>query len=290
MQKFKAGIIIDATGDGDVAALAGVPFYKGREKDGLMQPATVFVLLGGIDDKTEDVFLWKGNKNIISKMKQEVGNGNIPFPAGAVNIMPGKQKGTALLNMTSSINVDGTKSEDMTRAEFECREQIPPIINFLRKNAPGYEDCYVIRTSSTIGIRETRHLQGKDYITEQDLLKGRIFEDWVVTGVRYPFDIHSMSGIGQDESEPGEKVKTYTIPYGCFISEKVSNLLFTGRCISGSHMAHSSFRMMPTCFAMGQATGTAAALCVKNNLLPTNMDVGLLQNVLLQQGVDKPNG
>lgn len=288
MQKLTAKLFIDATGDGDIAAMAGVPYHKGRESDGLMQPATLFVMLGGVDESRDNVFLWKRNKEIVEKMELEVKNGHIPFPAGAVNIMPGKHKGTALLNMTSSIMVDGTKAMDLTKAEFECRAQIMPIVNFLRQNAPGYENCYVSKTSSMIGIRETRHLQGRYCITEDDLKEGRVFDDWVVTGLYYPFDIHNMSGACQDESEPKAPVRTYTIPYSCFIPQKESNLFFTGRCISGTHLAHSSFRMMPACFAMGQATGTAAAICIKNDLFPSKIDIPLLQHTLMQQGVDKP--
>ena len=289
MRRFSSRLFIDATGDGDISAMAGVDYHKGRESDESMQPATLFLVLGGVDAHREDVFLWKKNQDIKVKMRQAVKNGEVPLPAEAINIMPGKIEGTALINMTHCIMADGTNNEGLTKAELECRAQIPPIIRFLRQNAPGYENCYVLKTGSMIGIRETRHLHGRYCLTHDDLISGRVFDDWVVTGAWYPFDIHSLKGSGQDPSVPGFSVKPYTIPYGCFISEKVSNLLFTGRCISGTHLAHSSFRMMPVCFAMGQATGTAAALCIKNNVLPDDIDIGLLQRTLREQGVDAPD-
>lgn len=288
IRRFHAKMFIDATGDGDVSAMAGVPFYKGRENDGLMQPATLFVLLGGVDVKRENAFLWKRNEELKKRMQLELQKGTIPFPAGAINIMPGKYEGTALLNMTSCISVDGTKPEDLTRAEFECRAQIPPLVRFLRENAEGYENCYVLKTGSAVGIRETRHLKGRYSLTREDLQSGKVFDDWVVTGAWYPFDIHNMSGRGQDPSQPRDQVRHYTIPYGCFLPENVENLLFTGRCISGTHLASSSFRVMPVCFAMGQATGTAAAISVKNGLNPDRIDIKLLQRTLTGQGVDEP--
>lgn len=288
-RRYSAKLYIDATGDGDISALAGVPFYIGRESDGQMQPATLFVMLGGVDVSREDAFLWKRNKELKELMKLELQKGNIKSPAGAINIMPGKMQGTALLNMTSCISVDGTKPEDLTRAEFECRSQIPPIVRFLRENAAGYENCYISKTGSSIGIRETRHLKGRYCLEREDLQSGRVFDDWVVTGAWYPFDIHNMTGHGQDPSEPKDKVKHYTIPYRCFLPETIDNLLFTGRCISGTHLASSSFRMMPICFAMGQATGTAASISVNKGLSPADIDIKLLQRTLLSQGVEAPD-
>ncbi|NLK67715.1 MAG: FAD-dependent oxidoreductase [Clostridiaceae bacterium] len=111
----------------------------------------------------------------------------------------------------------------------------------------------------------------------------------MVTGAWYPFDIHNMTGHGQDPSEPKDKVKHYTIPYRCFLPETIDNLLFTGRCISGTHLASSSFRMMPICFAMGQATGTAASISVNKGLSPADIDIKLLQRTLLSQGVEAPD-
>lgn len=288
MRSFSADIFIDATGDGDISAMAGAGYHLGREDDGKMQPATLFLVLGGVDMDRENICLWKNNQEIKAKMRHAVQKGEVPLFAEKINIMPGKNHGTVLLNMTHCTMINGTKPEDLTKAEFECRGQIPSIVRFLRQNAPGYESCYVLKTGEMIGIRETRHLHGRYCLTHEDLIDGRVFDDWVVSGAWYPFDIHNMSGSGQDSSEPPEAVKPYTIPYRSFLPESVSNLLFTGRCISGTHLAHSSFRMMPPCFAMGQATGTAAAICIKHHWLPDCIEVGLLQRTLMLQGVDAP--
>lgn len=191
-------------------------------------------------------------------------------------------------NMTNATGIDGTKAEDLTRATIQCRKQMDQIVEFLRKIVPGFENCYLISSASLIGVRETRHFEGESVITEQDILKARVFEDWVVTRASFNFDVHNLTGNGLDETGSQKtftQKKGYTIPYGCFVPKKIDGLYLAGRDISGTHMAHSNYRVMPICANMGQAVGVAAALCVKKGLMPRALGYEPVQKRLMELGV-----
>jgi len=289
-EAIMAKIVVDATGDGDIAAKAGVPYTKGREGDGKMQPMTLMFKVAGVD--TDRVVRFVGGFEDTYDTPQgdiqSLAKRHLPFPAGHLLIYRSTLPGVVTCNMTNSINVDGTKAEDLTRADHECRRQIPAIVDFLRTYVTGFEHCYVISSASQIGVRETRHFEGETIITEEDVLAARVFEDWVVPRVHFNFDVHNLTGSGLDET--GAQVrfsqpKHYTIPYGCFVPKGIDNLYLAGRNISGTHKAHSNFRVMPICVLMGQAVGVAAALCVQHEVLPRQVDVREVQSILRAQGV-----
>lgn len=267
---IRAKAVIDATGDGDIAASAGVGFWKGREKDGMMQPATLMFKVAGVD-MAEAVFPGSFETEVYTQRGelQKLAREKLPYPAGHVLLYRSTQDGVVTVNMTNAVDIDGTTAEGMTRAELVCRKQIPAIVDFLREYAPGYRECYVISTASLIGIRETRHLKGLYTLTEEDILACRRFEDWVVQGAEFNFDVHNMSGGGLDETGVQKKFPKnirYTIPYRCFLPCEIDGLLFAGRNISGTHIAHSNYRAMPICLAMGEAAGIAAALAVRKGI------------------------
>lgn len=289
-QAILAKEIIDATGDGDIAAKAGVPFFMGREEDGKMQPVTIMFKVAGVD--TERAVFPGGfeeNPMIPSGPIQDVGKAHLPFPAGHVLLYRTSLPGVVTCNMTNCIDVDGTNPEDLTRATLVCRRQIEEIVPFLREYVPGFEKCYVISSGSIIGVRETRHFEGEATITEEDILSAKVFKDWAVTKAHFNFDVHNLTGNGLDATGSQKNFKQnsgYTIPYGCLVPKKVEHLLLAGRDICGTHMAHSNYRVMPICANMGQAAGVAASLCVKNETTPRLLDVGLLQRRLGEWGVE----
>lgn len=288
-QAILAKVVIDATGDGDIAASAGVPYQKGRETDGKMQPMSIMFKVAGVD--VERGVFPGGFEETFPVPKgdiQTLGREHIPSPAGHVLLYQTTLPGIVTCNMTNCIDVDGTNPEDLTHATYVCRSQIDPIVEFLRGYVPGFENCYLISSASVIGVRETRHFEGEQCITEQDIREARVFDDWAVTRVSFNFDVHSLTGNGLDETGEQKKFnqkKGYTIPYGCLVPVKIDGLLLAGRDISGTHMAHSNFRVMPICANMGQAAGVAAALCVKQGIQPRRLDVKQLQNRLTEQGV-----
>ena len=287
-QAIFAKVVIDCTGDGDIAARSGAEYIKGRESDGSMQPASIMFKIGNVD-YSRAVFPGKFEDyiSIPAGEIQALGKAALPFPAGHVLLYRSSQPGVVTCNMTNCIGIDGTNAQDLVRATLTCRSQLEPILNFLRTTVPGYENCYLLSTASLIGIRETRHFKGVQTITEEDIRASRVFADWAVTHASFNFDVHNMTGNGLDATGAQDAFTAthYTIPYGCLVPEKIDGLLLAGRCISGTHMAHANYRVMPICANMGQAAGTAAALCAKSDILPRNLEVSLLQSRLLANGV-----
>lgn len=282
-------IVVDASGDGDIAARAGVPYYIGRETDGKMQPATIMFKVAGVDVE-RGVFPggFEEHLAIPAGDIQKLGEEHLPPPAGHVLLYRSTLPGIVTCNMTNCTDIDGTKAEDLTRATVVCRKQMDSIVHFLREYVPGFENCYLISSASLIGIRETRHFKGEAVITREDILEARVFDDWVVTKAHFNFDVHNMTGNGLDETgvqKNFQQKKGYTIPYGCFVPLEVDNLYLAGRNISGTHMAHSNYRVMPICANMGQAVGVAAAICVKEGTVPRELSAATVQRRLIESGV-----
>lgn len=265
--RYNAKVVVDASGDGDVACKSGAEFFKGREADGKMQPATLMFKLGGVD--TERAVFPGSFETLVQTDKgelQALAREKLPHPAGHVLLYRSTLPGIVTCNMTNVTEIDGTSAEDLTRAEIICRKQIPSIVDFLREYAPGYENCFVIGSASLIGIRETRHFKGVKTITEQEIAAAVQHEDAVVFDAHFNFDVHNVNGAGLDETGCQEQFKQkngYTIPYGCMVPEAIDGLLLSGRNISGTHMAHSNFRAMPICLGIGEACGAAAALSAR---------------------------
>ncbi len=289
-EAIQAQVVIDASGDGDIAALAGVPFHKGRESDGRMQPMTIMLQLGGVDTaQVRWVPGFEETYELPGGDLQSLARRHLPHPAGHVLIYPSPLPGVATLNMTNCIEVDGTDVRDLNRAEQVCRSQIPAILAFLREFVPGFSSAFLLKTASAIGVRETRHFQGLVTLTEQDISEARVFEDWVVTKAHFNFDVHSLSGAGLDPSgaqREFRQAKGYTIPYGCLVPSQVDGLLLAGRNISGTHLAHSNYRVMPICANIGQAAGIAAALSAKQAVAPRQVPASAIQQVLRGLGVE----
>lgn len=284
-----ADIIIDASGDGDIAYKAGVPYKKGRETDGKMQPMTLMFKVGGVDT---DQAVFPGSFEETFQLEQgdlqTLGKENIKFPAGHVLLYRTTLPGIVTCNMTNCLEVDGTNNRDLTKATLVCRKQIMEIITFLQKFVPGFQNCYLISSGSYIGVRETRHFIGEKTITEQDIVEAKVYDDWVVSKAHFNFDVHNMSGSGLDKTGVQAKfpqVRGYTIPYGSMIPKHIDNLLLAGRNISGTHLAHSNYRVMPICTNIGQAAGIAAALCCKYGKTPRTLDYRLIQNELTAAGI-----
>ena len=267
---FRSKVVVDGTGDGDVAAFAGVEYHKGRESDGKMQPTTLMFKVAGVD-MSRAVLLgsfestYQTEKGELQALAKE----HIPYPAGHLLAYKSTLPGIVTCNMTNCTDIDGTKAEDLTRAEIVCRSQMPAIVKYLREFVPGFENCYIISAASLMGVRETRHFKGMYTLNEEDILSARVFDDWVVRGAHFNFDVHNMTGSGLDATgvqKHWTQPKGYTIPYGCLVPEKINGLLLSGRNISGTHIAHSNYRVMPICVGIGAAAGAAAAVAIKKGV------------------------
>lgn len=264
-----AKITIDATGDGDIAARAGAEFVLGRESDNKMQPSTLMFKIGGVDyDRAVFLGSFESTYETQNGELQSLAKEHIPYPAGHILTYESTLPGVVTCNMTNAIDIDGTNADDLTRATFICRKQMDDIVKYLREFVPGYENCYVISSASLMGIRETRHFKGKYTLNEQDILEAKIFDDYVVKDAYFNFDVHNITGSGLDKTgvqKLFKQKKGYTIPYRCLIPDVKENLLLCGRNISGTHMAHSNYRVMPICIGIGEAAGAAAYISVSQD-------------------------
>ena len=283
-------VVVDATGDGDVAAFAGCQIEKGRE-DGLMQPVTLEFTLDNVDEDrgvicigdVDDVEF--NGQRFLDYCKQCAQKGMLPEHLAAVRLHPTVHKGERQVNTTQANGVDSTKIEDLYPAELALRGQIDTLIRFFRENLPGYENCKYIASGTTTGVRESRRVVGEYLITAEELAAGKRFDDVVVHRAEFIVDIHNPAGAGQAE-EKIQYVVPYDLPYGCFVPKGVDGLMTAGRCISGTHRAHASYRVMSICMAMGQAVGVAAALCARQGCQPRELDVKALQKELTALGVE----
>ncbi len=284
-----AKVVIDATGDGDVAARAGAEYDLGREGDHICQPVTLMFRIGGVDyPNAITPGSFESYMDVPKGEIQALGKANLPHPAGHVLLYATHLPDEICVNMTNVINVDATDVRQLTEAEKVCRRQIDAIIPFLREYAPGYENCYLVAAAANVGVRETRHFKGLYTVTPEDIVEARVFDDWIATKNYFNFDIHSLKGPGLDENGAQHHFRAkgkYTLPYRACVPVKLDNLLLSGRNISGTHKAHSNYRVMPICLNIGQGVGVAAAIAVKENILPRDVDVKKVQAILNSFGV-----
>lgn len=288
-QAIMGKIVIDATGDGDVAARAGAEYQLGREEDSKCQPVTLMFRIGGVNySKAILPGSFETTVDVPKGEIQSLARQHLAAPAGHVLLYPTWIPGEVCVNMTNVTGIDGTNADDLTKAEIICRKQMADIVMFLREFAPGYENCYLVTSAQNVGVRETRHFKGLYTITPADVVEARVFDDWIATKNWFNFDIHNVEGSGLDKNGEQHKFKAkgaYTIPYRACVPEKINGLLLSGRNISGTHKAHSNFRVMPICMNVGQGVGTAAAIAVKDGVEPRNVDIRKVQAALQAQGV-----
>lgn len=263
-QAFRGKVIIDATGDGDIAARAGAGSKQGREGDGKVQPVTLEVILGNVDDTRRA----KSHYDLTPAITAAAARGEWPIPTERIfswgRVMKrgapdDRESAFFFINCTNSLDVDGTNVRDLTRAEIETRNQVDGLVAFLRKNAAGFERCYVDRTGVQVGIRETRRIECEYTLTRDDVLSARHFDDGVVPACN-SIDVHDVKG-KDFKHEWLKKGTHYQIPYRCFVPRKLDGLLIAGRCLSADHHALGSTRVMVVCMPMGDAVGKAAAMC-----------------------------
>jgi hypothetical protein len=284
LEALRAGIVIDTTGDGDVAARAGAPYGKGRTEDGLLQPVSLFFRVGNVDDGAVQAYMDEHPDDIcfrdIVREAKEKGEFSHAKDWFTMFLLP--RPGEWWANVSRVHGVDATDADQLTQAEIEGHRQVMYLVDFMRKRLPGFQNCYLLDTGTQIGVRETRRIMGEYVLTAEDVFGARRFED-AIARVSFPIDIHDPTGGGGFFEGPRDG-PYYTIPYRCLVPLKVDNLLVAGRCISATHEAHGSLRVMPPCFATGQAAGTAAALALEMDTSPRKVDTVLLRESLAQQG------
>ncbi len=284
---ISAKVFIDATGDGDLFFYSGVPFFKGREEDGLCQPMTMNLKIRGVDIRMirESIGKDPENHNVVtdrifsveriavSGFKKELAlakaNGEIDFEREVVLFFETGNPGEVILNMTRITKKDATCPYDLSAAEIEGRKQARQAFAFLKKRIPGFQRSVLVSTGPQIGIRESRRVKASYILTREDLLTSRQFPDTAARG-GYPIDIHNPAGnfTSTVHLEPGQ---VYNIPYRSMINDHVPNLIISGRCIGATHEAGAAIRVAPIAMAIGQACGTAGALSIIQGVDPVEI-------------------
>ena len=279
--------VIDTSGDGDISAKAGAPFEVGRKADGKMMPVTLFLTIGNVDDERvtawmrEHEKLHPGERLFECIVKEARERGEWTLEREFLNLYREPTPGQWKVNTTRVQNVDGTNPDDLSRAEIESRRQAWELIKFFRSHCPGLENAQLLATGTQVGVRETRHILGDYVLNGQDVLQGHKFDDSIAQ-CSYPIDIHDPQGPrGRLE---GIQADHYEIPYRCLVPRQVENLLVAGRPISADHEGAASARVIPPCYATGQAAGTAASLALQQGVTPRNVDIARLRQTLNEQG------
>jgi hypothetical protein len=264
---LKGTVYVDSTGDGDLAALAGAPIEMGRSQDGLCQPMTLCFRIGGVTGEPNVRDLRKELTDIYLAAKA---SGEIDMPREDILIFATMVPHIFHFNTTRVVQRDATDTLDMTAAELEGRRQTAELLDLFRRRSPRFKDAYLVKMAAQIGVRESRRVMGEYVITVDDVLEAVKFEDGIARS-RYPVDIHSPTGEGTviQHLPPGE---FYEVPYRCLVPVNVDNLLVGSRCISSTHEAHSSLRVMPVVAGIGEAAGIAAAWSAQRGISPRQVD------------------
>ena len=283
-QVIRAKRLIDCTGDGDAAFRAGCPCETGRPADGRCQPVTLMFTIGGVD--WERVKAWRKDFQMKDVWEEAQKKGDMrPFQKTIMGWWWTPTRPDEVnVNFTHMIHVDSTKAEDLTRATIEGRKQVAESIEVFRKYVPGMEKCYLVATFNTVGIRESRRVMGDYVLTEDDIREQRAFPDAVCYGSFF-VDVHNIDGPGMDPTtwHPPTGFK-YQVPWRVCLPRGVENLLVAGRCVSCTHLALGSLRVMVPCMALGEACGTAAALSLKDGISPRQLPAETLRAQLRRQG------
>ena len=284
---IEAGVMIDASGDADLCAMAGVP-YDNAQASGQVQSLSTLFKLANVDvERAASV----PKAELWALMREAAGSGDYALPRVEGSWHRTPFAGVVLIHMTRIPNVDATDPEQLTRAEIDGRRQVREYHRFLRDRVPGFGDSVLVGTSPAIGVRESRRVYGDYRLTREDVLTGRRFADEIAL-CGAPIEDHHAGGdtewryvgeSGVGESGVGES-GVYGIPYGTLLPAGVDGLLVAGRCFSSTHDAHASARSMATCMAMGQAAGTAAAMAVAEDSSPRAVPIEALRERLAASG------
>jgi glycine/D-amino acid oxidase-like deaminating enzyme len=273
----EAAAVVDASGDADLCAMAGVPYDDARSTPNLQSLSTIFRVANvdmGRAAKLPKTELWA-----LMRTAAESGNYRLPRLEGSWHRTP--YAGVVTVHMTRIPNVDATDPRQLTRAEIEGRRQVQEYHRFLRDQVPGFEKSVVVATSPAIGVRESRRVIGDYRLTRDDVLEANRFDDEVAL-CGAPIEDH-VAGTGTTWTYVPQG-GVYGIPFRCLLPSGIEGMLVAGRCFSATHEAHASARSMATCMAMGQAAGTAAALAVASDVTPRSIDSGVLRKRLAEDG------
>ena len=317
-------VVIDCTGDGNIAYMSGAEYVQGESGDAsYVQPISLYFLIGGVDlTKTikyavgPDEDLGDEYKSRLSELFQAgmpftipsfprlreraAQRGEYPIPYGSTTLNPRAHSNitrpifrsgrvlyhTTMHNVDMAYRVDGTNIRDLSEAISSMRAYALEMADFYRKYVPGYEQSYLLQVADSVGIRETRRIVGEYILTGENVINADKFEDSIgYCGAT--IDVHDVNG-GAEKTRMNaiREGRLYQIPYRILVPARVDGLLVAGRCVSADRLACGSIRQQAGCMVTGQAAGAAAALASKHGVAPRAIDIGELQSLLRTQGVE----
>jgi hypothetical protein len=268
LRAFEGSVFIDCTGDARVAGDAGVARTSGRTSDGMTQPMTMMFMMQNTG-KPVNPYLPEGCYEY-----KDVSD----LPQGRLLHWEYNTDGTLLVNMTR-VKGNGADIRDVNYAEVEGLKQVFSVANYLQRN--GFGTYILSHVPGQIGVRETNQIQGRYTLTEHDVMEGKRFSD-VAAQTNYEIDIHSPDG---KKTTDERKVAGYDIPYRCMVPIGCEGLLVAGRSISATHVAMSSMRVQPTCYALGQSAGVAASIAYETGCSVADIPMTALHDQLRKQDV-----
>jgi hypothetical protein len=273
-QAILGKVIIDATGDGDLLPSAGAEFDANIDPSLRIRNLAVVFQIGNVDVRKADDFKEAQSQKFAELMNELKNLGGYPLRGGKMYHDARLQNSVVLFNnfnpCTSQIDV-----EELTRVEFEVREKMLLTYDFLKKHVPGFEDSFVMVTAPQLGTRGARRVIGEYMVTEEDMLKGTVFEDTIAV---CPVHHHVVS----------PEHPHVHIPYRSLVPRNVDNLLVGCRAFSSEDVVNNDYNLIPHCIAIGEAAGTAAAMAVEADIKPRKVDHSTLQARLIKQGVPLP--
>ena len=281
-------IVVDATGDGDVAAKAGVPFGFGREADGLVQGMTLMFKLHGIDPSAAEQRR-EAAGDLIKRMRTLRDRGQFPpFNEGNTQHHLRWAENGTLWNMLPAAG-NPLDEEELSQLTAESRERLIAYLALWRKELPGCDKTVIDQTGFALGVRESRRIRGLKTLDQEMVLHGAKHSDAIGHGV-WMIDIHDPKGTGyttytdRDGHNMLPAGTSYHIPLRMCLTDRIPNLGIVGRCASSTHEAHSSVRVQTHCMVMGQGVGTAAAMALDGGKDLAQVDVAALQARLRTDG------
>ena len=286
LESIEAGRFIDATGDGDLAWMAGVPMQS--NPDGDVQPSSYCFVLSGVDTQSEMMkrYMYHSGKKGSSQctpvrerlLKAKEKGADLPDFGGPWfnSVM---HEGSVAVNITRAA-ADSTDNRDFTRAECRLREDIFRFTEALRRYVPEFRNCYVSSTAPQAGIRESRRILGVHTVTAEEYVSGVKYEDSISRGA-HQIDMHASKGSGQVLIKLEQAAY---VPYRALVASGFPNLIVAGRCISADRKALASLRVQASCMGIGQAAGVAAAQSLSQGCSVQDIDISALTSKLRSMG------
>ena len=283
--EVRALITIDASGDADLVTMAGLPVSVGE--DGRVQNPTMIFRLQNVDVAAfhaaygEDTIMGEPVSALIRAANE---SGRYRLPRAKIWLFATTRPGELLCNCTRVIGRDGRElnpilMDDFTEAEIEGRRQAREYARFFRDHLEGCAGSFVNDTGVQVGVRQTRQIRGVATLSTQDVARGTKSRDGIARSP-WPIELHA----GAKPRVEWLINDVYEVPYGCFVPARGEGILAAGRCLSAEHEAVASARVTAQCLSYGHAIGHAAALCVRERVMPRALRGADLRRLLNRDG------